>query len=100
MTCCSALVWIDAHEQLADLGELSHELMIVGNELLHGFVVAEVSEIAKNGHEPFGLEREAVNFHFGTGICREDDVFAFNLVGEEGCDDGKDAGNDIVMSTT
>jgi hypothetical protein len=25
-------------------------------------------------------------------------VFAFDLVGEEGCDDGEDARNDVVMS--
>jgi hypothetical protein len=41
---------------------------------------------------------EAIDFKFDVGIRRESDAFAFDLVGEEGCDDGEHARNDVVMS--
>jgi hypothetical protein len=41
--------------------------MIVGDELLHRFIVTKVSEIAEDGHKPFGLEGKAVNVYLGGG---------------------------------
>ena len=83
---------------MTDLGEFGDEVMIVSDEFLHRFVVAEIAEIAEDRHKSFGFEREAVDFEFDGGVCGESDVFAFDLVGKKGCDDGEDSRDNVVVS--
>jgi hypothetical protein len=64
--------------------------------------MAEVSEVAKHGHESFRFERERVDVDGEVGGCvgceRKDDVFVDDLVGEEGGDDGEEAGDEVVCA--
>lgn len=67
MARCRSLIWIDAHEQLASLHEAKKVLSVMGDKFLNGIRVAKISEIAEDGHEPLGFERETVHIEGNTG---------------------------------
>ena len=60
----NSLVWVHAHEQLTRLGELHQKFVIMRDELLYRLVMAEISEVAEDGHEPLRLEWVAVDINF------------------------------------
>jgi bifunctional pyridoxal-dependent enzyme with beta-cystathionase and maltose regulon repressor activities len=62
------LVWIHAHEQLARLGKMYQKIMVVSDELLDRLVMTKISEIAEDGHEPFGFERVAVDVYLRSRL--------------------------------
>ena len=77
---------MNAHEELAHLGELADERRILGNELLDRFVVAKIPKVAEDGHETLGLEWETIHVQFCDlrSVCGSlDDVFVDDLFGEE-----------------
>ena len=47
---------MNAHEELAHLGELANGRRILGDELLDWFVVARIQKVAEDRHEALGLE--------------------------------------------
>lgn len=83
---CS-LVRINAHEELAGFRELHHELAVVGDHRLHWLVVAEIPQVAEDGHEALGLEGECVDIEVCGEIRWVDDMLVFDLVREERRDD-------------
>lgn len=95
---CRPLVWVETHEQLARLRELHDVVAVVDNHLLDGRVVAKVAQVAKDGHETFGLEWGRVDVQYRSAHRRIDDPFIDNLVGEEGGDDGKETRDDLVVA--
>ena len=83
---------MDAHEELAHLGELANERRISGDELLDGLIVAKVPKVTEDWHETLGLERETIHIQFcdlGSVFRSVDDTFVDDLVREEVDDDIK-----------
>ena len=85
-----AFIGVDAHEELAHLGKLANECRISSDELLDGFIVTKVAEVAEDGHEPLRLERETIHIqlrNLGDIFRRAKDAFVNDLVREEVDDD-------------
>ena len=91
-------VWINTHEELARLGKELNKLPVMGQELLNGFIVTEISEVREYRHEPFRFERKRVHVDLRRWVCGIGDPFALNLVGEKGGNDGKEPIDDVVLS--
>lgn len=93
------LVGVDAHEQLACPRELGDVFVVVRNEGLDGWVVAEVAEVAEDGHEALGLEREAfwIQRERQNGVLRRiNNVLVVDLVREEAGNDSEETGDEFV----
>jgi hypothetical protein len=83
-------VRVDTHEQLTRFGELHDEFSVMRNELLHGFSVAEVAQVAEYRHETLGFEWEGVDIEGAASVWGIYDMLVNDLVGEERCDNGKE----------
>jgi hypothetical protein len=92
-----ALVRVQTHEELARLGELYEEVVVVRNQVLYRVGIAEVAEVGEDGHETLGFEGVAVDVEGSFGVGRVEDVIIGDLVGEEGGDDGKEAVYNLVV---
>lgn len=61
---CS-FVGINAHEQLARLGELHNEVPVASDHLLYRRVMTEIAQVTKDRHKALRLERGRVNVKSG-----------------------------------
>ena len=82
---------VDTHEDLASLRKLADEFVVVGDQLLDGSIVAEISQVTEDWHESFRLEREGVDVDLSSGVRWEYDALVLDLVGEKCRDDSKKA---------
>jgi hypothetical protein len=98
MACHRTFVRVDTHEQLARFCELQDELPVVRDELLHGFRVAKVAQVAEHRDEPLRFEWEGFDVERGTADGRVQDVLVGDLVGEEGVDDGEEPRDELVVA--
>ena len=71
--------------------------MIMCDELLNRLIVAEVSQVTEDRHEPLRLERVAVNIDLHGQIGLVYDALVLYLIGEETSDDGEEARCEVMM---
>ena len=91
-------VGVDAHKQLTRLRKKLNKLPVVGEELLDGFVMAEIPEVRKHGHKSFRFERKCIHIDLRRWVSGVDDSFALDLVGEKGSDNGEEPIDDVVLA--